>query len=258
MKTNYDFPYQFLDLTNLGSRYLEAIFENTKLIISIDLGRYEFNESVDVILEVESSQTFYRNLFVLSETKTIVEIPYDLLGSKVYYTILLISKQDGNVELNGQSDFYEEGDCIGIIEKNTISFIDDEGFSGLIKIAPTNNDTIAYDLTSDWITIELPTKTYEKFYPWQKDDNTIPFALASLGNSCIQFAILKALNNDGFKEKTWWETISKLLEDKGYSADDIDFDDVPGATNKILGNCIQEMVNAATPDIDHGDTSILA
>ena len=164
MKTNYDFPYQFLDLTNSGVRYLEPKFEDTELVISIDLGEYEFNESVDVILEVESTQTFYRKLFVLSESKSTVKIEYYQLGSKVDYTILLISKQDGDIEINGQSDYYELGDCIGVLEKNTIAFIEEEGFSGLIKIAPTINDTISYDLTSDWITIELPKATYEKFY----------------------------------------------------------------------------------------------
>lgn len=258
MKTNYDFPYQFLDMTRTGESYIESKFEDTELVISIDLDEYEFNESVDVIFEIEASETFYRRLFVLSESKSTVKIKYDQLGSKVEYSILLISKQDGDIELNGQSDYYELGDCVGILEKNTIAFIEEEGFSGLIKIAPTINDTIAYDLTSDWITIELPKETYEKFYPWQKDDSTIPFALASLGNSCIQFAIIKALKAEEYKEKKWWETISKLLSEKGYSVDDLGEDDVPGATNKILGNCIQEMVNAATPDVDQGDTSILA
>lgn len=258
MKTNYDFPYQFLDLTKKGESYIETKFEDAELLISIDLSGFEFNESVDVIFEVESSQTFYRKLFVLPESKSTVKIKYDQLGSKIDYTILLISKQEGEIEINGQSDYYEFGDCIGVLEKNIIAFIEEEGFSGLIKIAPTNNETIAYDLTSDWITIELPKDTYEKFYPWQKDDSTIPFALASLGNSCIQFAIIKALKEEEYKGKKWWETITKLLSDKDYSVDSLDEDDVPGATNKILGNCIQEMVNAATPEVDHGDTSILA
>jgi len=258
MKTNYDFPYQFLDMTSEGVRYLETKFEDTELSISIDLGEYEFNENIDVILEVEATQTFYRKLFVLSESKSTVKIKYDQLGSKVDYTILLISKQDGDIEINGQSDYYEFGDCVGVLEKNTIDFVEEEGFSGLIKIAPTVNDTIAYDLTSDWITIELPKETYEKFYAWQKDDSTIPFSLASLGNNCIQFAIIKALKDGEYKEKKWWETITKLLTDKGYTVDDLGEDDVPGATNKILGNCIQEMVNAATPHVEQGDTSILA
>jgi hypothetical protein len=258
MKTNYDFPYRFLDLISADVSYIETKFDDTELVISIDLGEYEFNERVDVIIEVEATQTFYRKLFLLSESKSTVKIKYDQLGSKVDYTILLISKQDGDIELNGQSDYYEFGDCVGVLEKNTIAFVEEDGFSGLIKIAPTSNDTIAYDLTSDWITIELPKETYEKFYPWQKDDSTIPFALASLGNSCIQFAIIKALKDVEYKEKKWWETITKLLTDKGYSVDDMGEDDVPGATNKILGNCIQEMVNAATPDVEHGDTSILA
>jgi hypothetical protein len=258
MKTNYDFPYQFLDMRTLGESYVETKFEETELVISIDLGEYEFNENVDVIFEVEASQTFYRRLFVLPERKSTLKIKYDQVGSKVEYSILLISNQDGDIEFNGQSDYYELGDCVGLLEKNTIAFIEEEGFSGLIKIAPTINDTIAYDLTSDWITIELPKETYEKFYPWQQDDSTIPFALASLGNSCIQFAIIKALKGEEYKEKKWWETISKLLSEKGYSVDDLGEDDVPGATNKILGNCIQEMVNAATPDADHGDTSTLA
>lgn len=258
MKTNYDFPYHFLDLRKTGESYIETKFEDAELVISIDLHGIEFNESVDVIFEVESSQTFYRKLFVLSESKSTVKIKYDELGSKIDYTILLISKKDGEIEINGQSDFYEFGDCIGIIEKDTISFIEEGGFSGLIKIAPTDYDTITYDLSSDWITIQLPKEAYEKFYPWQMDDNTIPFALASLGNSCIQFAIIKVLSNDAYKEKKWWETITKLLTDKGYSVDDLGEDEVPGATNKILGNCMQEMINAATPEVDHGDTSILA
>jgi hypothetical protein len=258
MKINYDYPYQFLDYTKEGIRYLETKFDDTELVFTIDLGEYEFNNRIDVILEVESTQTFYRKLFVLSEIKSTVKIEYNQLGSKVDYIILLISKQDGDIEITGHSDYYEFGDCIGVLEKNTITFIEEEGFSGLIKIAPTINDTISYDLTSDWITIELPKETYEKFYPWQKDDSTIPFALASLGNSCIQFAIIKVLKEGEYKEKKWWETITKLLTDKGYVVDDLGEDDVPGATNKILGNCIQEMVNAATPDVEQGDTSILA
>jgi hypothetical protein len=69
---------------------------------------------------------------------------------------------------------------------------------------------------------------------------------------------MKALNDSEYKEKKWWETITKLLEDKDYSVDDLGDDDIPGATNKILGNCIQEMVKSALPEVDHGDTSILA
>jgi len=258
MKTNYDFPYQFLDMTSEGVRYLETRFEDTELSISIDLGEYAFNEYIDIIVEFEASQTFYRKLFVLSESKSTLKIKYDQLGSKVDYTILLISKQDGDIEINGQSEYYEFGDCVGVLEKNTIGFLEEEGFSGLIKIGATINDTIAYDLTSGWITIELPKETYEKFYAWQKDDSTIPFSLASLGNNCIQFAMIKALKDEEYKEKKWWETITKLLTDKGYKVDDLGVDDVPGATNKILGNCIQEMINTATPGVEQGDTSILA
>ena len=37
MKTNYDFPYQFLDLTNSGNLYVENIAEVDKLSLEIDL-----------------------------------------------------------------------------------------------------------------------------------------------------------------------------------------------------------------------------
>jgi hypothetical protein len=258
MKINYDFPYHFLDLTDPNISYIKTTLAETELEISVNLNGYEFNENIDIILEVENTQTFFRKLFILSEINTSTKIKYDLLGSKVEYRILLVARQDGELELNGQTDYYEFGDCLGVLEKNVIVFEEEQGFSGLIKIAPTNNDNIAYDLTSDWITIELPKETYEKFYPWQKDDTTAPFALASLGNSCIQFAIIKALRDTSYKDKKWWEYISKLLEDKDYFIDDLGEDDIPGATNKILGNCIQEMVNAAVPEVDQGDTSILA
>ena len=194
----------------------------------------------------------------MSVSQTTIKIKYDQLGSKVNYAILLISKKDGDIEINGCSDYYEFGDYVGILEKNTIDVIKEDNFSGLIKISPTINDIIAYDLTSDWITIELPSETYEQFNRWQGDESTIPFALASLGNSCIQFAILKALKEGEYNEKKWWESIIKLLNDKGYSVDDLGEDDVPGATNKILGNCIQGMVSAVRPDIDHEDTSIFS
>lgn len=258
MKTNYFFPYNFLNLTDKDVSYVDINFEDTKLIISIDLGDHDYGEDVDMVLEVETSPTFYRNLFVLRENKSRVVINLDQLGSKADYSILLISNKDGDIELNGQTDYYESGNCIGILEKNSIVLEKEEGFSGLIKIAPTDKDTIDYDLTSDWITILLPKETYLRFHPWHSDDKHTPFALASLGNSCIQFAIIRALKEDEYKIKKWWETLTSLLESKGYSVDIMEVDDVPGATNKILGNCIQEMVNAATPDVDHGDTSILA
>jgi hypothetical protein len=258
MKTNYDFPYKFLNLISSSISYLKIGVKDSHLELTIDLDNYNFNEQVDIVLEVENTQTFYRKLFVLSENNSTININFEHLGSKAMYAIYLVSKIDGEIEINGESDYYEYGDCIGVLEKNSIIYQEENGFSGLIKIAPTEKDNIAYDLTSDWITIELPLKTYEKFYPWQKDDSTIPFALASLGNSCIQFAIFQALNQNHFKEYKWWEFIAKMLEDNGYTVEEMEVDDIPGATNKILGNCIQEMVNAAVPDVDHGDTSILS
>jgi len=258
MKTNYDFPYHFLDLTNSGNLFLEYIAEVDNLKLKIDLSDFQFIENVDVILEVESSQTFYRKLYKLANEKNNVSIDYIELGSKVEYSILLVSKEDGNIEINGQVDYHEKGDCLGVLEKEIIRIVEEEGFSGLIKIAPTTKDKISYDLTSDWITIEIPEVTYEKFYNWQKDDRTNPFALASIGAPCIQFAIIKTLKNEEYIEKKWWETISKLLTDHGYSIDDLDEDDVPGATNKILGNCFQEMVDSVAPELDIEDTLLLA
>lgn len=255
MKTNYEFPYYFLDLKSPDISYINTSFEETEFVISTDLGEYEFKQGIDVVLEIENTQTFYRKMFVLSESKSTVKIKYDQLGSKVDYSILLVAKQDGEIELNGQTDYYELGDCVGILEKNSILFEETQGFSGLIKIARTNKDTIAYDLTSDWITVSLPTETYDKFLRWQGDDANTPIALASLGSSCIQFAIFKASNEVALKSKKWWETIAKLLIDKGYSPDDIEDDEIPGATNKILGNCIQGMINTVAPEMDNDDIS---
>ncbi|MCF8324018.1 MAG: hypothetical protein K9I84_03590 [Leadbetterella sp.] len=256
MKTNYDFPYYFLDLTSPDISYINTKFEETELVITIDLGENELNQGIDVVLEVENTQTFYRRIFVLSESRSTVKIKYNQLGSKVYYTILLLSKQDGEIELNGETDYYEFGDCVGVLEKNTILFEDSEGFSGLIKIARTNEDDITYDLTSDWITISLPTETYDNFLKWQGDDKNTPIALASLGNSCIQFAIIKALKQpEVFNEKKWWQTIESLLTDKGFSVNHLEEDKVPEATNKILGNCIQGMINTLAPEVDNEDPS---
>ena len=258
MKTKYDFPYQFLDLTDLEHTSVKFDYSDIELSVNIELKSFEFIAGTDVVIEFESSQTFFRRLFVLSKNKTEVKLMRSELGNKLDYSIALVAKKDGDIEINDRSDYYEIGDWVGILDKNSIIFSEEDGFSGIIKIASTASDKIAYDLTSNWITIELPKDTYEVFYPWQKDDNTVPFAMSSLGNGCIQFAILEVLRNPEYRSKVWWEVISKMLQDSGYSPDEISEEQVPGATNIILDNCIQKMINAATPNVENMDTSILS
>jgi hypothetical protein len=258
MKTKYDFPYQFLDLTNLGYSIVKFDYTDIELSVRIDLTSYEFIDGTEVVIEFESSQTFFRRLFVLNNSKTEVKIKRSEVGNKLDYSIALVAKEDGYIQINDISDYYEIGDWVGILDRNSVIFSEEDGFSSIIKIASTPSDKIAYDLTSNWITIELPKDTYEVFYPWQKDDNTVPFAMSSLGNGCVQFAILEVLRNPEYRSKVWWEVISKMLHDAGYSPDDISEEQVPGATNIILDNCIQKMISAATPNVENMDTSILS
>jgi hypothetical protein len=258
MKTKYDFPYQFVDLTASEQAVVKFDYSDTTLSVSIDLTAFEFIAGTDVVIEFESSQTFFRKLFVLNKKKTEVELNRSEVGNKLDYSIALVAKEDGNIQINDINDYYEIGDWVGILDRNAVMFSEEEGFSGIIKIASTSRDKINYDLTSNWITIELPKETYEIFYPWQKDENTIPFAMSSLGNGCIQFAILEVLRNQEYKAKVWWEVISKMLQDAGYSPEDISEEQVPGATNVILDNCIQKMIKTATPNVENMDTSILS
>jgi hypothetical protein len=258
MKTKYDFPYQFLDLTNLEYSIVKFDYTDIELSVNIDLTSFEFIDGTEVVIEFESSQTFFRRLFVLNKKKTEVKIKRSEVGNKLDYSIALVAKEEGDIQINDISDYYEIGDWVGILDKNSVIFSEEDGFSSIIKIASTSSDKIAYDLTSNWITIELPKDTYEVFYPWQKDDNTVPFAMSSLGNGCVQFAILEVLRNPEYRSKVWWEVISKMLHDAGYSPEDISEEQVPGATNIILDNCIQKMINAATPNVENMDTSILS
>ena len=258
MKTNYNFPYNFLDLTNSDKSYVSFSNNGNNLCISVDLNEYEANINYDVILEVSASQTFFRKLFVLKDKQYSVDIDLEFLGSKVDYSILLVANTDGEIELNGELDYYQLGDCIGVLEKSNFTIEEEDGLSGFIKIAPSIKDTIAFDLSSDWLTILLPQETYEKFCFWQNNENNIPFGLSSFGSNCIQFAIIKGLKESEFQEKKWWEAISNMLLASGYSVDEMGEEDIPGATNKILGNCIQNMFNATMPEIDHGDTTLLA
>jgi hypothetical protein len=258
MKTNYEFPYFFLDLRNSDKNYLTADLEDSAISFSVDLGTHLIEDQIDVVLEIENTQTFFRKHFVISNKETQITIEENEIGTRADYSLLLVATQDGVLTFGDNSDFYERGDCIGILEKGSVDFEGNNNLSGLIKLAPSDSDTISYDLTSDWLTITLPKETYEKFFPWQKDEKSTPFSLASFGNGCIQFAILRALKDPEFKEKKWAETIISLLETKGYSIEDLGDDDVPGATNKILDNCIQAMIDAAVPEVDHEDTSTLS
>lgn len=270
MKFNYSFPYRFLNLSDEEKKCVETNFSGNDIIMSVavDMNNVKIDvEKIDIVLEAENTHTFYRKLFIITQGISEFRISRDILGSRVKYALILVARQDGEIEIdyNGvkSSDYYEGGDCIGLLEKG-IMIIENEtgenktGLTGLVKISPTEKDLIAYDLTNDWITIEMPKATYEKFYSWQQDNKTAPFAVASLGNNCIQFAIIQALKETQHHDREWWETLQNLLQYEGYEIDDMDISDIPGATNKILGNCIQSMIDAAVPDIDIQDTSIVA
>jgi hypothetical protein len=260
MKTNIFFPYEFIDETHIESQYVKFNVENDKIVFHIDLGGHDFLEhkGIQFAVEINSTQTFYRRLFLIAESPTEFRINSDLLGDRIDCAVYLIAVKDGEIALNGSTDYHESGDYIGVYERCKFDLIEQEGFSGFIKIASTSNDKIVFDLTGAWITIELPQDTFEKYYPWQNDDKTVPVILASLGSSCVQFAILQALKQTSYQEKKWWESISKLLIDHGYNLDQLDDSMIPGATNEILGNCIQGMVNALAPAVEESNTSLLA
>ena len=67
MKTKYDFPYQFVDLTASEQAVVKFDYSDTTLSVSIDLTAFEFIAGTDVVIEFESSQTFFRKLFVLNK-----------------------------------------------------------------------------------------------------------------------------------------------------------------------------------------------
>lgn len=262
MKTNYNFPYLFEDLRSIDKSYFSFENENEILKVTINLSNYIDiiqNNDLDILAEFENSSTFFRKNYILNHAFNTLNINLNVSGYKLNYSLFVVSNKTGNIKCrNGSLDYHEKGDYLAILENNSINFINDEGLSGLIKVTKTNKNNIGYDLTSDWITIELPTETYEKFIPWQRDDKTIPIIIGSLAFSCIQYAILMVVRNEQFKDRKWWEIISKLLEENDYSSTDIEEDLIPEMTNAILNNCIQRMIDAFLPDVNLTDTEILS
>ena len=63
MKTKYDFPYQFLDLTEMEYTSVNFDYTDIELSVNIDLTAFEFIPGTDIVIEFESSQTFFRRLF---------------------------------------------------------------------------------------------------------------------------------------------------------------------------------------------------
>jgi hypothetical protein len=257
MKTNYDFPYTFRDYTKLEICKVTAKSEDNNLEILVDV-LSKFHPNVDVVFEIECSETFYRNLCVLSEGQNTLKFKLEDLGDVVEYNVLMLARMEGEIEIEGIIDFFERGDYIGILDSNKIALIDQTGVSGLIKISRGDSNAISYDLTADWITVRLPANTYEIFSHLHKDDNLTPFFLASIGSGCIQFALSLALKDSQYRDSKWWKTIEVLLESNGYSIDEMDEYDVPGATDIILGNCFHGLVKAMELTADSDDTSTLA
>jgi hypothetical protein len=258
MKQNYEFPYHFSDRTQDAIVNVQTSIENDELVVQVEITDFQANTQIDTAIEFEGSETFYRSLHILKESRDSIRLPYKSLSAKLSYSIWLIAKEEGQIELDGLSDFHEKGDCIGLLHKDVIVLEHDNGVAGLIKVAQTTNDTIDYDLASDWITIKLPAATYKEFNHWHKDPRNTPMALASFGFGCIQYAILQALSKEDHKLSKWWETISLMLEEHGYDLEEFSEDEVPGATNKILKNCIHEMIIANSPINEESDSNSLS
>ncbi len=264
MKFNCDFPYIFHNLKSPENNYINFSINNEHLIIDFKYFDYNsFGNNVDIVLEIENTQTFFRRLYKveidpLTNKNKPVEISLQILGDKFEYCLILVSNKNAFIEIDSLTDYYEKGDCIGVLESDIYLLEKNEGLSGLIKVASTTSDSISFDLSSDWITIQIPKNVYDKYYNWQTNTENTPYSLASMGFTSIQFAIFRALEEEALKEKKWWQTISKLMSDIGYSEDELDFNEVPDVTNKILGNCFEVMINSGTPDIDVEDTSKIA
>lgn len=257
MKFNYDFPYSFKDFSNEGIEFIEIDYEQNDIVISI-INLPTVADEIDIVLEVENTQTFFRKVYIINDDRNSVRISISDVGNKAKYSLTLVANKTGVIEFDGYSEFYEFGDCIGLLKNDIISIEKEIGLSGLIKVGSTDNDTISYDLTSDWLTILLPQKSYEKYVVWQHDDDTVPFILASLANSCIQFAIFSAKNDNKYSDYVWWEIISNSIIKMGYDIEFLDESEIPDITNKFLDNCFQKMLDAALPAIDAEDTSILS
>jgi len=263
MKFNIDFPFAFHDLSNEEFSLLDFKINQDIIRFNIDLTYitdtdFDF-KSIDIAIEIENTQTFFRKLFILNPgVIDIVNISLNDLGSKFKYNIIFVAKQNGNIRIKDTEDYYQRGDCIGLLEQGNMILVEDEGIVGLIKVGGHTKDTIEYDLTSDWITILLPQIDYEKYIIWQNDDETTPYILSSLGNSCIQFALLQAKEKEEYKNYKWWETISVYLDSLGVSLDDLDPIEIPQITNQFLNNCFQKMLELALPVADVEDTSIFS
>jgi hypothetical protein len=256
MKTNTDYPYNFFDLTNTEVKYISSEVGTDELTINVKLGNYNRHDSIDIVLELENTQTFYRDLFRITENNWSRKMSFNLLGNTIKYTLMMVAKQDGSIEINGDTDYYECGDCIGILEKDSIVLNQEKGLTGLIRFG-IGKDKIAYDLSNDWITIELPEKTHEKLQRWIKHDNSTPFVLASFGNGCIQYSLSEIINSNNISGK-WQDQLSRLLTANGYNIEELDTYDIPNVANLILGNCIEKMVSTAVPEIESENTESLA
>ena len=255
MKTTTKYPYNFYDYTRDGTNFVTYDISENNLNIQVNLETFEFfkTRGVDFAIELENTQTFYRELVILTNDKFSLDLEYQNVGDQVKYTLMMIASEEGKIDFgNGVSNFHERGDCIGVLQKDTITLKKERGLTGLIKFARGGN-SIAYDLTNDWITIELPPKTHEQLQVWISDKGAKPYVLSSFATGCIQYALMMAKNEGSFRDRSWFARLSRMTRSKGIDLDEIENYEIPNATNVILGNCMEKMVNTALPTIDTED-----
>jgi hypothetical protein len=258
MKISHDFPYTFFDLRKEIENILECNIEKKDVIeLKIELPEEVKYEGVHYAIEVECSQTFFREMNQIIDLKLNLFIEKKLIGDSFDYNILMIAGEDGEIIIQDHKETYEKGDIIGLLDKNTIYLRNQNVFSGIIKVSKSKHEEIIYDLSNDWITIMLPELHYEKFVIWQKDESSTPFALASLGQTSLQFALLSAIKDENLKEKKWYKIILTEIQNT-LEIEEPSEEQIPDITNYILGDCLNLMLDKVLPIADFDDTSILA
>jgi len=262
MKNNYEFPYRTYEFVSDAPCEVNITESEQSLHFEVFLNETELLQidKTEIVLEMESSSSMHRSIRKLHFTNdqyVCCSIDLELVGTIVEYSVFIVATEDGDIELNGKSEYHEKGDCLGILSSDK-HLCDGDVFSSFIRVNSHGLSNIEYDLSqNDFITIKLPREVYQKYVHWQMDTENTPLIVASMAYPVIQYALFEILHNDGMNEKNWYTILETLLKRSNFLIKDLTIDLIPGAVDQMLDSCINKLIDATSSDLVEDDHTLL-
>ncbi len=209
----YNFPHPIeiyndfkptISENSIGININSEIFKLSELSLSVQ--DFVQNNKADIICEIQCSDTFFRKIELINHTFDFnYFIDKSLYRNKIEFEFSIVSKYNSkDYEIDGRKYYLEKGDVICSLGK--FSFGGGDGtIASLLKFNENkDNNEIRYSLENHYVTIELPTKIFEKLRILKNNPNFSKIFISSIFQPSLIY-ICSFLDEDTYEGKEWFD-----------------------------------------------------